>query len=85
MPTLKDMISANVDGKVRFTESVNQALKVVPFTIHTGLRVTPFELHLSTEPSIELIDAVKDNKSYLPHLPKLNFSVAKTYSGLYGL
>ena len=33
------------DG-VSLTESVNRALRVLRFTIHTGLKLTPFELHL---------------------------------------
>ena len=32
------------DGE-NLTESVNRALRVMRFTVHTGLKKTPFELH----------------------------------------
>ena len=35
----------NLEDGQYLTESVNQALRVMRFTIHTGLKIAPFELH----------------------------------------
>ena len=43
--TLKNLIIANLEDGKNLTESKNQALRVMRFTIHTGLKFTPFELH----------------------------------------
>ena len=46
------------------TESVNRALRVMRFTVHTGLKKTPFEQHHGREPRTELTNIVKDGKTY---------------------
>ena len=56
------------------TENVNQALQVLPFTLHTGLKKTPFELHHQQKPRAELTNIVKDSKTYLSELSKLSIS-----------
>ena len=43
--TIKNLILANLEDELCLTECVNRALKVMWFTIHTGLKLTPFELH----------------------------------------
>ena len=43
--TLKNLIIANMEDNMSLTESVNRALHVMRFTIHTGLKLTPIELH----------------------------------------
>ena len=48
------------------TESVNRALRVMRFTIQTGLKkITPFELHHGRKPRTGLTNIVKDVKTYL--------------------
>ena len=62
---MKNLLLANmVDGN-NSTEGVNRALKVMRFTIHTGLRKTPFELHHGRKTRTELTNVTKDGKSFL--------------------
>ena len=63
--TLKNLIIANLEDGIGITESVNRALRVMRFTIHTGLKITPFELHHGRKPRTELTNIVKDGKTYL--------------------
>ena len=58
--TLKNLIIANMEDNTSLTESVNRALHVMRFTIHTGLKLTPFELHHGRKPKTELTNIVKD-------------------------
>ena len=44
------------------TEGVNQALRVLRFTVPTGLKRTPFQLHHGKKPRIELTNMVKNGK-----------------------
>ena len=60
--TLKNLIIANLEDGIGITESVNRALWVKRFTIHTGLKITPFELHHGRKPRTELTNIVKDGK-----------------------
>ena len=63
--TIKNVIIANMEDRLCLTESVNLALRVMRFTIHTGLKITPFELHHGRKPRTELTSIVKDGKAYL--------------------
>ena len=63
--TIKNLILANLEDELYLTECVNRALKVMRFTIHTGLKLTPFELHHGRKPRTELTNLVKDGKSFL--------------------
>ena len=56
--TLKNLQIANLEDGIGLTESVNRALRVMRFTIHTGLKVTPFELHQGRKPRTELTNIV---------------------------
>ena len=59
------------------TESVNRALRVIRFTIHTiltGLKVTPFELHHGRKPRTELTNFVKDGNTYLSNWSEMTIS-----------
>ena len=56
------------------TESVNQALRVMRFTIHTGLKTTPFDLHHGRKPRTELTNIVKDGKTFLSNLSEMTIS-----------
>ena len=47
--TTKKMKITNLEDGQNLIESVNRALRVMGFTIHTGLKITPFELHHRTE------------------------------------
>ena len=59
------------DGE-NLTESVNRALRVMRFTVHTGLKKTPFELHHGRKPRTELTNIVKDGKTYLSDWSELS-------------
>ena len=39
------LVIANLEDGNIVTESVNRALRVTRFTVHTGLKKTPFEIH----------------------------------------
>ena len=43
--TLKNLIIGNLEDKIRLTESLNRAQRVMLFTIPTGLKASPFEVH----------------------------------------
>ena len=89
--TLKNLIIANLEDGKSLTESVNRALHVMRFTVHTGLKITPFELHHGRKPRTELTNIVKDGKSYLsnwsdltvsaPNRPKIPISVGRDADG----
>ena len=61
------------DGQ-SLTKSVNRALRVMRFTIHTGLKKTPFELHHGRKPRTELTNIVKDGKIFLSDWSELSIS-----------
>ena len=71
--TLKNLITTNMEDGISLTESVNRALRVMRFTIHTGLKLTPFDLH-HREPRTELTNIVEDGKSYLSNWSELSVS-----------
>ena len=61
------------DGN-NLTESVKRALRVMRFTIHTGLKKTPFELHHGLKPRTELTNIIKNRKSFLSNWSELSIS-----------
>ena len=73
------------------TESVNRALRVMRFTMHTGFKITPFELHHERKPRTKLTNDVKDGKRYFsnwsqmtistPDRPKLQIYVGRDAEG----
>ena len=81
----------NLEEGTDLTESVNRALRVMRFTIHTGLKRTPFELHHGRKPRTELTNIVKDGKTYLsdwseisisaPNKPKIPIYVGRDADG----
>ena len=56
------------------TESVNRALRLMRFTIHTRLKITPFELHHGRKRRTELTKIVEDGKTYLPNWSEMTIS-----------
>ena len=66
-----------MEDNLCLTECVNRALKVMRFTIHTGLKITPFELHHCTKPRTELTNLVEDGKSYHSDWSELCVSAEK--------
>ena len=72
--TMKNLILANMEDGNNLTESVNRALRVMRFTIHTGLKKTPFELHHGRKPRTELTNIIKDGKSFLSDWSELSIS-----------
>ena len=72
--TLKNLIIANLEDGISLTESVNQTLRVMRFTIHIGLKLTSFELHHGRKPRTELTNVVEDAKSYLSNWSELSVS-----------
>ena len=72
--TMKNSILANMEDGNNSTESVNRALRVMRFTIHTGLNKTPFELHNGRKPRTKLTNIIKDGKSFLSDWSELSIS-----------
>ena len=62
--TLKNLVLTNMKDGQNLTESVNRALRVMRFTVHTRLKKTPFELHHGRKPRTELTNIVKDGKTF---------------------
>ena len=60
-----DLNNANLENKFNFTENINWALRVVRFTLDTGLKVTPFEKHHGRKPRTDSTNIVKCKKSFL--------------------
>ena len=89
--TLKNLMLTNLEEGTDLTESVNRALRVLRFTIHTGLKRTPFELHHGRKPRTEPTNTVKDGKTYLsdwsetsssaPNKPKIPIYVGRDADG----
>ena len=75
--TMKNLIVANLEDNLCLTECVNRALKVMRFTIHTGLKLTPFELHHGRKPRTELTNLGKDGKSFLSDWTELSVSAER--------
>ena len=63
--TLKNLIIADLDDKIDFTEKINCVLRVMRITIPTGFKVSPFEVHHGRKPRTEQNNKVKNKKSYL--------------------
>ena len=57
-------MSPNLEGN-DLTESINRSLRVMRFTIHTGLKRTPSGLHHGRKPRNELTNSGNDEKAYL--------------------
>ena len=72
--TLKNLVLTNMEDGKNLTESVNRALRVMRFTVHTGLKKTPFELHHGRKPRTELTNIVKDGKTFLSDWSELSIS-----------
>ena len=72
--TLKNLVLTNMEDGKNLTESVNRALRVMRFTVHTGLKKTPFELHHGRKPRTELTNIVKDGKTFLSDGSELSIS-----------
>ena len=63
----------------------------MPFTIHTGLKITQFELHHGRKPRTESTNIVKDGRKYLsngsemtispPDRPKIPIDVGRNAEG----
>ena len=75
--TIKNLILANLEDNLCLTKCVNRAVKVMRFTIHTGIKLTPFELHHGRKPRTELTNLVKDGKSFLSDWTELSVSAEK--------
>ena len=71
---LKNLMLTILEEGRDLTESVNRALRVMHFTIHTGLKRTPFELHHGRKPRTELTNIVKDGKTYLSDWSEISIS-----------
>ena len=71
--TLKNLMLTNLEEGIELNESINRALRVMRFTIHTGLKRTPFELHHGRKPRTELTNIVKDGKTYLSDWSEMLF------------
>ena len=54
--SLKNLIKTNLEETQNLRESLNKALYVPRFTIHSEMKKTPFELHFGREPGTKLSD-----------------------------
>ena len=89
--TMKNLITANLESGENSTKSTNKTLRVMRFTIHTGLNRTRFELHHGNKTRIEFTNLVKDGISYLsdwselsvlePNRPKMPVFVGRDADG----
>ena len=70
---------ANLENKICFTESINQTLMVIQFTIHTRLKEIQFDLYQNGKVRNELTDKVKDKESDMLHWKTSNVSVQATH------
>ena len=64
-------------GKIRrqfMFECGNTAIKVLRFTIHTGLKLTPFDVRHGRNLRTESTNLVEDGKSYLSDWSELSVS-----------
>ena len=52
--SLKNLILANLEDDQNLRESVNRALYVLRFTVHSEIKKTPFELHFGRTPRTKL-------------------------------
>ena len=59
--TLKNLLLANLEDGISLTESLNRALHVMRFTIHTGKGKTPFEMHYGRKPRTKLTNLINQN------------------------
>ena len=75
--TIKNLILANLEDNLCLTECVNRALKVMRFTLRTGLKITPFELHHGRKPQTELTNLVKNGRSFLSDWTELSVLAEK--------
>ena len=72
--TMKNLVLANMEDGNNLTGRVNRALKVMRFTIQTGLKKTPFELHHGRKTRTELTNIKKDGKSFVRLVRIVRFS-----------
>ena len=70
----KNLIITNPEDAKNLSENVNRALRVIRFTIQTGLKSTPFELHHGRKPRTELTNIIKDGKTFLSNWLEMNIS-----------
>ena len=68
------MVIGNLEDWNNLTESVNRALRVMRYTVHTGLKKTPFELHHGKKSKTGITIVVKDVKKYLSDWSELSVS-----------
>ena len=54
--SLKNLILANLEDDQNLRESVNRALYVLRFTVHSETKKTPFESHFGREPRTKLLN-----------------------------
>ena len=72
--TLKNLMLTNLEEGTDLTKSVNRALQVMRFTIHTGLKRTPFELHHGRKPRTDVTNIVKNGKTHLSDWSEISIS-----------
>ena len=72
--TLENLVIANKEDGNNPTVSVNRALRVMRFTVHTRLKKTPFALHHGTKPRPEISNFVENVKTYISDCSELSIS-----------
>ena len=73
----------NLEEGTDLTESVNRALRVMRFTIYTGLKLTPFELHHGRKPRTELTKTYLCKRTLLSDWSEISISAKKPKIPIY--
>ena len=63
--TLTKLNIANLEDRIGLTESLHRALRVMRFTIHTGLKMSTFQFQYGEKPRNKLANIVNDKKNSL--------------------
>ena len=68
----KNLIISFLEATINFTESVNQIMRRLQFAKQTRSIATPFESHHGENPRIESTKRIREFKSYISTLTKVN-------------
>ena len=77
-----NLIIANLEEKISFTESINRVFRVMRFTIHSGVTVSPLELHNGRKLRT-VLTKINIDKSYFSDWKTMNFSVPPKQISIY--
>ena len=76
--TLKYLVIGNMEDRKNLAESVNRALRVIRFPVHTGSKRTPFALHHRRKPRTGQTNIIKDGKTFFSNWSEFFISAPKS-------